>query len=454
MTSLYGLRSVNMNKSSQLLNTLIFLVVSSGVANANISDDGEGESSSTKNQPCYKTHYTVDEYKTVKDRILKKEGNKTFKITSPSFMNTVKKVKSKVESTTFSVTETIYKAKTIEVLAQEERVDLQIKPVEFETVIEKVLIKEAYQKYVIIPETYKTITEELKVKEAYTKLEVVPAQYKLAQEEVLMKEGSHKLEFVPPRYLSETESVKTADAYTLTVLSSPKFESTNSKYISKEKGSHWQVKPLADCRSISGDDCKTTCLVLDPAKTSIIKKLIVKRPAKLLSFKKPAIYTDVTVQKLSADGKVLRTPIKPEYKMLSKKVLLKEAHLNKIYVPAEYNTIQVKVIDQPAQVKIIEVPAVYEDITKTIIKTSESFVKIPVKKVMQSVTIQVIDKESTSTKEVQAAEYIDIATKTLINDSFSSTIEIKPLYQEIEKSILVKKGGVLIKEEVDCEERN
>ena len=41
--------------------------------------------------------------------------------------------------------------------------------------------------------------------------------------------------------------------------------------------------------------------------------------------------------------------------------------------------------------------------------------------------------------------------QTLLKDSFASSVAVPPEYQEVEKSALMKKGGVLKRVEVACE---
>jgi len=41
--------------------------------------------------------------------------------------------------------------------------------------------------------------------------------------------------------------------------------------------------------------------------------------------------------------------------------------------------------------------------------------------------------------------------QTLLKDAYTTSVAIPPEYQEIEKSVLMKKGGVLKMLEVECE---
>ena len=115
---------------------------------------------------CYRSEYTVDEYKTVKENRISKEASSTFKITNPSFEQTSTSVKVKDGYSEYTVTQTVFQDKPVSVQMQDGRVDIEVTSAEFDTTTEKVLVQEGYTKLELIPETYKTVEKAQLVKEA------------------------------------------------------------------------------------------------------------------------------------------------------------------------------------------------------------------------------------------------------------------------------------------------
>ena len=106
---------------------------------------------------CYHLDYTVDEYKTVKDKIVAKQASSSFSITLPSLQDTTARVKVKEAYSDFAVTQPVYRKDPITIKMQDARTDIEVIPVSFDTVTEKVLVQEAYTKLELIPQTFKIV---------------------------------------------------------------------------------------------------------------------------------------------------------------------------------------------------------------------------------------------------------------------------------------------------------
>ncbi len=191
---------------------------------------------------------------------------------------------------------------------------------------------------------FKTETVELKIQDAYKVLSVVPAKYKWVEERVLIKEASKKLVYHPAQYeWKEVPYVKKEAEKLLSIKPATFGTGSETVMIFPETGS-WEYTSYADCTSPNPEDCKTLCYVT-----------------------KDAQYTTINTKPLAGDASTsenIKSAANATYK---KQVVVKQAWVEEIEIPAKYSTIKRQVIDVPAKVTENTIPAKFKTVSKQVL---------------------------------------------------------------------------------------
>jgi hypothetical protein len=195
-----------------------------------------------------------------------------------------------------------------------------------------------------IPAEWKTETERVLVKEASTTKVAVPAKFETKTERVLIKEASTALRVIPAKYETKTERVMVKEA-SKTIRTIPaRYETRTERIKVAEATTKWVKQKDAMCQSENSDDCMVWCLVEVAPQYKTITKRVLLEPAK-------SVETDIPAQ----------------YRTITKRVVVSPAKTVEVKVPAQYKTVTRRVQVSPATVKTIEIPAEYKTINKRVL---------------------------------------------------------------------------------------
>jgi len=225
-----------------------------------------------------------------------------------------------------------------EILVQGEHNETEVIPPEFETIEKTIIVKPASKKLVDVPAVYEEVEEKILVAPEKTMwkkgqnpaqklsgatgeimcLVKVPAKYKTIKKRVLKEPATTRIEEIP----AET---KTIEIKKLLTDSQIKNTPVDAVYISAEKTelekeaqfAWYSTKNKVDDKlQFSGQQ---VCLIEEPAETIEVTKMVLDTPAKVDSEVVPATSEMIETQELVAEAKVVKTPVKAEYKTIAKK---------------------------------------------------------------------------------------------------------------------------------------
>ncbi len=359
-----------------------------------------------------------------------------------------------------------YKTVTERVLKRDRGERLQIIPAKYGMTEERVLVKEASEKLIPVPATYKTVTEKILVKDgekywnfgtrgpasakgpnakradsarlAMGKANGLPdtaevgqcyaeyykpAKYATRTEKKLKSEASQRVQVIPAKYETVTEKVLVEEASTRVVKVPAKYKTVTEKVLVEPAHTEWKV---SEC---SGGACQPgqlrnrvqgvrdridqatgeiMCLVNVPARYRTITKRVMVTPPTTKTIEIPAKYKTVTVRKMvqPPQEKVVEIPptyqtvtytekvqdaqtswhwvgspearaagrptgdvfcmtaTPPRYRTITKRVMVTPATTKKVVIPAVYKTVKVRKMIQPPQEKRISIPEEYQTITR------------------------------------------------------------------------------------------
>lgn len=231
-----------------------------------------------------------------------------------------------------------------------------------------------------IPAQYSTGAESVVTAEGFTKLDVRDPQFQSRTETVLTKEASTRYVVRQPSYRSVSERILTRPGHDTLSVSAPQFSTvtdviqTSAPHLVWKRGNPadlqrqgYIIRSTADGRlrapahaggyqggsyastqhggDTCGAGCEIWCLVEEPG-------------------------TSVTTSRraLTAPPRVVRTPVSPKYKTITKQVVADPGGVQEIPVPAEYSSVEVHDLVRQAETYEVSVPPVMGQVeTKTLI---------------------------------------------------------------------------------------
>ncbi|MEE9494674.1 MAG: peptidoglycan-binding domain-containing protein [Gammaproteobacteria bacterium] len=239
-----------------------------------------------------------------------------------------------------------YKTEAQKILQKEASKKFEIIPAKYETVVEKVMVSEASSKLVEVPAEYEKVTEKVLVRAAYTtwkqgrgpveridggtgeimcKVEV-PAKYKSITRRVLKTPATTSKVEIPAKF--ETQKVRklVAAAAQKEIEIPATYETVTKRVKISDSKTAWLAGGSAteDAGKATG---KTLCMKEVSAKTSTVKRRVVKTPATVKTVEIPAVFETRAVRKLVSPPEEKRTKIPAEKQSVSKRIKVTDAKL-------------------------------------------------------------------------------------------------------------------------------
>ncbi len=194
-----------------------------------------------------------------------------------------------------------YKTITEKVVKKEASSRIEVIPAKYRTVTKRVLVKEAHEKLKVVPATYKWVEERVLVRPAGEKIVTVPAKYETITEKVLVK----------PAYTTwkkgtgPIQRIDEATGEIMCLVEIPATYKTVTRRVLKSPATTKKVPIPAVYKTVRKrvvDKPEHTVKVKVPAKykTVTVKELVT--PAQTKTIEIPAVYTTVTRKEKVSDG--------------------------------------------------------------------------------------------------------------------------------------------------------
>ncbi len=236
-----------------------------------------------------------------------------------------------------------------------------------------------------IPAQYSTGSETVVTAEGFTRLDVKEAQFRTRVENILTKEASTRYVVRQPSYRSVSERILTRPAHERLSVSAPQFSTvketlqTSAPHLVWKRGNPGELQrqgyiihSTADGRLRSpshsggfqggayastqsggdscGPGCEIWCLVEEPGTTVTTSR-----------------------RALTAPPQVIRTPVPPKYKTITKQVVSDPGGVQEIPVPAEYSSIEVEDLVRHAETVQVPVPPVMGQVETKVLISPERY---------------------------------------------------------------------------------
>jgi hypothetical protein len=206
---------------------------------------------------------------------------------------------------------------------------------------------ECYAK-VLIPAQYTTDTTKRLLKSKEEKLRVVPATYKNVEYKILDRAASFKYITKPATYKCVSNRVMVAPEKTAYKVIPATYKKVSEKVLVSKARKVWKKGhgPITRVNHQTGD---IMCLVEIPAQYKTVTKTVVDKPAH-----------------------VEKVVIPAKYKNIRAKVVEHNATYEKVVIPAKYKVVRVEELNQPAKVLKSETKDIYQTVkTKRLVKPEE-----------------------------------------------------------------------------------
>ncbi len=203
---------------------------------------------------------------------------------------------------------------------------------------------------ILIPAKYQTTTEQVLDTDAAERLEVIPAQYEWVEERVLVSEGGERLEVIPATYKEITETVVVEPARTELTTIPAKYTTKTERILVREGYTTWKKGsgPIAAGSAFAGGTVTDTretatgeimCLVEVPPEYRTVTKKVLVEPARTVEKTIPAVTKTVKKRVIATPASTRSVPIPPKYDTVKVRKLVKPATTKRVPIPATYRTV-------------------------------------------------------------------------------------------------------------------
>lgn len=193
----------------------------------------------------------------------------------------------------------------------------------------------------VTPDEYKDSTIRVMVRPAYQTIEIVPAQYKTVVDSIIVRPASKQFKYIAATYKTVRDTLIIKDSYNKLTMSPEVFTASSEILTIKPAIGRWEAGGVVpDCDSSNPEDCRMLCYREYPALTK-----------------------SIPTTELSKSQTADPSPIRAEYKVVTKEVEVSPARVEETIIPARYTTVTRRVLVKDETVVETTVAAEYEDVT-------------------------------------------------------------------------------------------
>ena len=192
----------------------------------------------------------------------------------------------------------------------------------------------------ISPDEYTTETQRVKIKPAFKTLEIIPAQYETVVDTIVIKPASEKYIYKPATYKTVTDTIWTEEGYDELNILPAEFSDDVVNVEIKSKSGKWIAGDKdPDCPSIDPNDCRVLHYRAFPAVTKAVpvKNLDKNETTSTKAIKGNYILVKREIEVTKAKYEVQKIPA--QKRAVPREVLVKNETTESIPVPAVYTEV-------------------------------------------------------------------------------------------------------------------
>jgi len=341
---------------------------------------------------------------------------------------------------------------------------------------------ECYARVWVEPQ-YKAVSQTVLAKEASESVSIIPARYEVVTEQVLVSEADYRIETMPAIYRTESERrlVSAGATHWMTSLDRGAAPASNELLMAAKTGGinlegatpgmcyHEHYVPATyeyENQTVLVKGAYETVSVSKPEYRMVEKQVLVKEASKVLRTV-PAQYSTETEQLVDVAAHTIwkkgTGPIQKIDEATGEIMCLVE-------VPATYKTVSRRVLASPAMTKEVDVPAVYKTVqVRELVSGAQeirnevpaAYDTVKVKKQVSDVAFvwhEVHNKEHPAATRTgnkicltETADVYETVTSTVVDTAASShRVEIPAVYKTVEVSKLASQAQE-VREEIPAE---
>ncbi len=196
-----------------------------------------------------------------------------------------------------------YTTVTEQILTKEGSTKIEVIPAKYTTVTEQVMVKEPYNVLKVIPPSYTTVTEEIMIKEPSSKLVPTAAVYETVTEQIMVSPSTTK--WVKGKATPDCVSSNPNDCRVWCLKEVPAEYRTVSRKVLSSPASVKEIEIPAEYKTVKRTVVQNPAQVTEetvPAEYKTISRKVVSEPASTSAREIPAEYKTVTSRQLVSAG--------------------------------------------------------------------------------------------------------------------------------------------------------
>lgn len=207
----------------------------------------------------------------------------------------------------------------------------------------------------ITPDVWEEKEISVMVRPAYKELTVVPAQYKEVEEKIMIKPATKKYIYHPAEFKTVTETIQIEDPYNALTVHPATFRDSNQVIEIAPATARFEFQGnYENCKSDDPRDCMVLCYVEYPAQYRTIPIKLLNNDAYTTAEKKGGKTITIEKQVIVKDAWVEEVEIPAEYTTITKRVLVKDETVEEKTIPAEYVTETIQVLKEKGGLEVWE----------------------------------------------------------------------------------------------------
>ncbi|MBL7775185.1 MAG: OmpA family protein [Saprospiraceae bacterium] len=191
------------------------------------------------------------------------------------------------------------------------------------------------------------------VRPAYMKFNVIPAEYREVEEQVVIREATTRYEIIPAVFQTVTETIQVEDPYNALTVLPATFTESVEEVVYQPAYARFEWKTAAvNCDSDDPRDCQVLCYVEYPEQKSPISTQTMQ--SNTATTASPKGGRTITVQKevVVTPPQIKEIQVPAEYRIVKKRVLVKDETIDTIHVDALYQTEVVRILEEKGGMEV------------------------------------------------------------------------------------------------------
>ncbi len=207
----------------------------------------------------------------------------------------------------------------------------------------------------ITPDVWIEKEVQVMVRPAYKELVVIPAEYKEVEEKILVKPATKKYVYHPAEFKTITETIQIEDPYHALTVHPAAFRDSSELIELVPATARFEFQGnYENCDAEDPRDCMVLCYVEHPAEYRRVPIKVLEKDAYTTANTKGGKTITIEKQVIVKEAWVEEIEIPAEYRTITKRVLVKDETVEERVVPAQYVTERVRVLKEKGGLEVWE----------------------------------------------------------------------------------------------------